>query len=195
MEGLRCLDLGASTGGFTDCLLQHGAVKVYVVDVGYGQLAYTLRRDSRVVVMERTNARYLSPQDFPERFDLVTVDVSFISLSKIFPVLPPLLEQEGQVLALIKPNFEVGKGKVGKRGVVREPQLHVEVLQKMEQVAHQTGLVPLGFVHSPLKGPEGNIEYFLRCGKGIYRAVQDEPEHIVAKAIEALGLPGRSRSS
>lgn len=162
--GRICLDLGASTGGFTDCLLRHGAVRVYAVDVGRGQLDPKLRTDPRVVVMERTHARTLTPADFQERPELVTVDLSFISFTKILPVLPPLLAGTGEILALIKPQFEVGKGEVGKRGVVRDPEQHRRVIATVGRLAVELGLRILGATPSCLLGPKGNREFFMHLG-------------------------------
>lgn len=155
------LDLGSSTGGFTDCVLKRGASKVYAVDVGYGQLDLTLRNDPRVSIKEKTNARYLKEGDFPEKMDLVVVDVSFISLKMILPVIPPLLHPKGRVMALIKPQFEVGKGKVGKGGVVRDEKLRLEAVDVIKNFAQETGFRVPGVFQSPLKGPAGNIEYFI----------------------------------
>ena len=159
--GRICLDLGASTGGFTDCLLKHGATLVYAVDVGRGQLDPTLRADPRVVVMERTHARALTPADFRQRPELVTVDLSFISFTKILPVLPPLLAGPGEILALIKPQFEVGKGEVGKGGVVRDPEQHRRVIATVGRLAVELGLRILGAAPSCLLGPKGNREFFI----------------------------------
>jgi 23S rRNA (cytidine1920-2'-O)/16S rRNA (cytidine1409-2'-O)-methyltransferase len=159
-----CLDIGASTGGFTDCLLQHGAQHVYAVDVGYGQLAWKLRQDPRVTVIERTNARYISPRDVPERVDLVTIDVSFISLRLIVPAMMPLMKPAADVIALVKPQFEVGKGQVGKGGVVKDAQLHRQVLGSLRDFFESTGLSLQGEIPSPILGPKGNKEFlvFLR---------------------------------
>lgn len=155
------LDIGASTGGFTDCALQNGAAKVYAVDVGYGQLAWKLRQDDRVVCMERTNARYLTKEQFSDKVDIVTIDVAFISLEKILPTLPPLLAAEAQVVALIKPQFEAGKDKVGKKGVVRDPAVHRQVVRQVVGCAEDSGFTVKGLQYSPVRGPEGNIEYLL----------------------------------
>lgn len=159
LEGAVAMDCGASTGGFTDCMLQNGAAKVYAVDVGYGQLAWKLREDSRVVCMERTNARYLTAEQVPDPLDFVSVDVSFISLGLILPALRPLLKPEGQLVCLIKPQFEAGKGKVGKNGVVRDPAIHLEVLEQFVAHAAASALTIRGITFSPIRGPEGNIEY------------------------------------
>ena len=158
-EGRTCIDCGASTGGFTDCLLKSGAVKVYAVDVGYGQLAWSIRSDPRVVVMERTNIRYVTPEQIPDRPSLAVIDVSFISLKLVLPVVRELLADGGEVLCLIKPQFEAGREKGGKKGVVREASTHVEVLESFMQYASESGFGVRGLTFSPIKGPEGNIEY------------------------------------
>ena len=167
-----CADIGASTGGFTDCMLQNGAKKVYAVDVGYGQLDWKLRSDERVVCLERTNARYLSTEQIPEPLDFASIDVSFISLKLIFPALYPLLREGGEIACLIKPQFEAGREKVGKKGVVRDPAVHLEVLQQFLRHAKENNFTVLGITYSPIRGPEGNIEYlgFLRKS--------DEPDAI-----------------
>ena len=159
LSGLVCMDVGASTGGFTDCMLQNGAKKVYAVDVGYGQLAWSLRTDPRVVNLERTNARYLSQEQVPEPIDFFSVDVSFISLSLILPAVRPLLSENARAVCLIKPQFEAGREKVGKKGVVRDPAVHQEVIEKVLGFALENGYSVLGLTFSPVKGPEGNIEY------------------------------------
>ena len=166
LEGAVCADIGASTGGFTDCMLQNGAAKVYAVDVGRGQLAWKLRSDPRVVCLERTNARYLSREQVPEALDFASVDVSFISLSLILPPLALLLREEGQAVALVKPQFEAGREKVGKKGVVRDPAVHREVLERFFQHAAAAGLSVRGLTYSPIRGPEGNIEYLGWLQKG-----------------------------
>lgn len=158
-EGLICIDCGASTGGFTDCLLQRGASKVYSVDVGYGQFDWKLRNDPRVVLMERTNVRHLTGEEFGEKPELAVVDVSFISLKLILPVLRMLLEEGGQVLCLIKPQFEAGRDQVGKKGVVRDQTVHKAVLESFVQNAKDSGFGVSGITYSPIKGPEGNIEF------------------------------------
>lgn len=158
-EGFVCSDSGASTGGFTDCLLQQGAKKVFAIDVGYGQLDWKIRSDPRVVVMERTNIRYVTPEQLGETLDLSVIDVSFISLKIVLPVIKNLLKPTGQVLCLIKPQFEAGKEKVGKKGVVRDPQTHQEVLNQFVALAHELEFCILGLTFSPVKGPEGNIEF------------------------------------
>ncbi len=154
-------DIGASTGGFVDCALQNGAVKVFAVDVGYNQLDWKLRTDDRVINMEKTNARYLEADSLGELVDVVTTDVSFISLDKILPPAMTFLKENGHVLALIKPQFEAGREKVGKKGVVRDPAVHQEVIEKILQVCQEIGLTVWGLDYSPVKGPEGNIEYLL----------------------------------
>ena len=159
LEGKVCMDVGASTGGFTDCMLQNGAVKVYSIDVGYGQLDWKIRSDPRVVVMERTNIRYVTPEQMGEPLDLSVVDVSFISLKLVLPVIKTLLKPTGQVLCLIKPQFEAGKEKVGKKGVVREKSTHKEVLDNFVALADELQFKILGLTFSPVKGPEGNIEF------------------------------------
>ncbi len=159
LTGVSAIDAGASTGGFTDCMLKRGAVKVYAVDVGYGQLAWSLRSDPRVVSMERTNVRYLTREQIPEPLDFATVDVSFISLKLILPALRPLLREEGQVVCLVKPQFEAGKEKIGKKGVVRDPAVHLEVLEQFLRHAEESGFFVKDMTYSPVRGPEGNIEY------------------------------------
>jgi 23S rRNA (cytidine1920-2'-O)/16S rRNA (cytidine1409-2'-O)-methyltransferase len=164
-NGKVCMDIGASTGGFTDCMLQNGATKVYSVDVGQGQLAWKLRNDERVVCMEQTNFRYVTPEDIPDALDFASVDVSFISLTKILIPARNLLKTGGQMVCLIKPQFEAGRGKVGKNGVVREPQIHEEVIRKIIDYADSIGFEVLHLEYSPIKGPEGNIEYLLHIRK------------------------------
>lgn len=159
LAGSVCMDIGASTGGFTDCMLQNGAEKVYAVDVGYGQLAWSLRSDPRVVCMERTNVRYLTAEQIPEPLDFGTVDVSFISLKLILPALRGILKPDGQVVCLVKPQFEAGREKVGKKGVVRDPAVHLEVLRQFLQNAHEADFSVKEMTFSPVRGPEGNIEY------------------------------------
>ena len=159
VAGRVALDVGASTGGFTDCLLQHGAAKVYSIDVGYGQLEWRLRQDERVVSMERTNIRRLEPGDIPQQAEFATIDVSFISLKLVLPVLKKLGVPE--IVALVKPQFEVGKGRVGKKGVVRDPDDHLEVLKTVAESAAGIGYYVAGVAYSPIRGPEGNIEYLL----------------------------------
>lgn len=159
LAGAVCADIGASTGGFTDCMLQNGASKVYAVDVGYGQFAWKLRSDTRVVCMERTNARYLTHEQIPDELDFASVDVSFISLNLILPPLRGLMKRSGQAVCLIKPQFEAGKDKVGKKGVVRDKAVHQEVLEHFLEHAASAGFGVRGLTWSPIRGPEGNIEY------------------------------------
>ena len=168
LTGAVCADIGASTGGFTDCMLQNGARLVYAVDVGYNQLDYRLRTHPQVVCMERTNARYLSREQIPEELDFFSVDVSFISLNLILPALRPLMKEGGQAVCLVKPQFEAGKEKVGKHGVVRDPQVHLEVLEHFLGHAANAGFAVKDITFSPIKGPEGNIEYlgYLQVGEG-----------------------------
>ncbi|HHV78936.1 MAG TPA: TlyA family RNA methyltransferase [Firmicutes bacterium] len=161
VDGKVCLDAGSSTGGFVDCLLQHGARKVFAVDVGYGQLAWSLRTDPRVVPMERTNLRYLTSKHIGERVDLVTLDLSFISLSKVWPAVQDLAKPRAEILSLVKPQFEAGRENVGKRGVVSDPGVHSKVLVGLIDTAHQMGFLVKGLCESPIQGPEGNIEFWL----------------------------------
>ena len=184
--GYVCSDSGASTGGFTDCLLQQGASKVFAIDVGYGQLAWKIRNDPRVVVMERTNIRYVTLEDLGEPLDLSVIDVSFISLGLVLPVVKTLLKPTGQVLCLIKPQFEAGKDKVGKKGVVRDPAVHEEVFQNFISLAKSLDFTIRNLTFSPVKGPEGNIEFLahlsMQPGEDSYLA----PGDLVAQAHAAL---------
>lgn len=173
------MDIGASTGGFTDCMLQNGAKKVYSVDVGHGQLAWKLRNDERVVCMEKTNFRYMKPEDIEEALDFASVDVSFISLTKILIPARNLLKKGGSMACLIKPQFEAGKDKVGKKGVVREPEIHEEVIKKVIDFADLIGFSVKGLTNSPIKGPEGNIEYL------VYLVKEKEPDDDVLSLSEA----------
>lgn len=186
LAGAVCIDIGASTGGFTDCMLQNGADKVYAVDVGHGQLAWKLRSDERVVCMEKTNFRYVTPEDITEQIDFGSADVSFISLTKILIPARNLLRIQGHMVCLIKPQFEAGKDKVGKKGVVKEPQVHREVVHKVVDFADLIGFEVKGLTYSPVKGPEGNIEYLVWLEKR-----EDIPEDIMAMteadAEQALG--------
>lgn len=179
-------DIGASTGGFTDCMLQNGAAKVYAVDVGYGQLAWSIRNDPRVVCLERTNARYLTAEQIPEPLDFASIDVSFISLGLILPALRPLMARGGQIAALVKPQFEAGRDKVGKKGVVRDRLVHLEVLEHFLIHAHEADFSVLGLDFSPIRGPEGNIEYlgFLRCGAG--QDAEFDLKELVERSHQAL---------
>lgn len=165
LEGKICMDVGSSTGGFTDCMLQNGAVKVYAVDVGTNQLAWKLRQDKRVVSMEKTNIRYLEPEHIEDKIDFVSIDVAFISLTKVLIPVRELLKDEGEVVCLIKPQFEAGREKVGKKGVVREQSVHIEVIEKVIAYAVSIGFRILNLDYSPIKGPEGNIEYLLHIKK------------------------------
>ena len=165
LEGKVCMDVGSSTGGFTDCMLQNGAVKVYSVDVGNGQLAWKLRNDERVVCMEKTNIRYVTPDDIEDRIEFASIDVSFISLTKVLPPVKELLTDDGEIVCLIKPQFEAGREKVGKKGVVRDQKVHVEVVEMIVDFARQIGFKTLDLSYSPIKGPEGNIEYLLYITK------------------------------
>ena len=186
-EGYVCSDSGASTGGFTDCLLQQGAKKVFAIDVGYGQLDWKIRSDPRVVVMERTNVRYVTPEQLGEPLDLSVVDVSFISLNIVLPVIKTFLKPEsGQVLCLIKPQFEAGKEKVGKKGVVREPQTHKEVLDNFVQLADSLDFRILGLTFSPVKGPEGNIEFLGHLTLADVPGIRPDTADVVAQAHEKL---------
>lgn len=171
LEGMTCVDVGASTGGFTDVMLKNGAAKVYAVDVGYGQLAWSLRNDPRVVCMERTNFRYVKPEDIGEPLDFGAADVSFISLRLILPPLKAVLKENARAVCLIKPQFEAGREKVGKKGVVRDPAVHEAVITQVIDAARNQGFAVLGLSWSPVKGPEGNIEYLLHLLNG---TVQDE---------------------
>ena len=181
LDGKICMDIGASTGGFTDCMLQNGAKKVYSVDVGHGQLAWKLRNDERVVCMEKTNFRYVKPEDIPDRLDFASVDVSFISLTRILLPARNLLQPAGEMVCLIKPQFEAGREKVGKKGVVRDPYVHGEVIQKVMDFADLMGFLILGLTWSPVKGPEGNIEYLIHL-----RREEPEGKTVPAQEHEAL---------
>lgn len=161
LEDKICMDVGASTGGFTDCMLQNGATKVYSIDVGYGQLAWKLRQDERVVNLERTNIRYITSEQVPDTVDFVSIDVSFISLGLVIPVLVPFLAEDSMMVCLVKPQFEAGKDKVGKHGVVRDPATHMEVLERAVGFAKNAGFGIVGLEFSPIKGPQGNIEYLM----------------------------------
>jgi len=161
LSGRICMDVGASTGGFTDCMLKNGAAKVYAVDVGYGQLAWSLRNDPRVVNLERTNIRYITDEQVPEKIGFVSIDVSFISLSLVLPVLKKFVSDDAILVCLVKPQFEAGREKVGKHGVVRDPQTHTEVLKKAVGYAKNSGYSLIGLDYSPIKGPQGNIEYLM----------------------------------
>ena len=183
-----CADIGASTGGFTDCMLQNGAAKVYAVDVGYGQLAWKLRTDKRVVNLERTNFRYVTHEQIPEQLDFASVDVSFISLTLILPVLRDLMKNNGEAVCLIKPQFEAGRENVGKKGVVRDKGVHIAVVEKITDFAVDSGYSVLGVDFSPVKGPEGNIEYlcYLRKSEAAKNASQVSAESVVTASYNAL---------
>lgn len=190
LAGKVCMDIGASTGGFTDCMLQNGASKVYSVDVGTGQLAWTLRNDERVVCMEQTNFRYVTPDDIQDELDFASVDVSFISLTKILIPARNLLKAGGEMVCLIKPQFEAGRDKVGKKGVVREPEVHREVIGKIVDYADSIGFTVLHLEYSPIKGPEGNIEYLVHLkkerepGEEIRRLTEQEAEAALRRLTE-----------
>jgi len=190
VSGLICADVGASTGGFTDCLLQHGAAKVYAIDVGYGQLAWELRQDPRVVVLERTNIRYL--ESLPEPIDLATIDVSFISLELVLPPVINLLKPEGRIIALVKPQFEAGREQVGKGGVVKDPEVHRQVLHKVAKLAQDLGLRVLGLIPSPLLGPAGNVEFFTHLSKGGKWVTIDVERAIEESLSQATNYSGRT---
>lgn len=188
--GKVCMDVGASTGGFTDCMLQNGALKVYSVDVGHGQLAWKLRNDPRVVCMEKTNIRYVTPEDIAEPAELASIDVSFISLTKVLGPVKALLTEDGQIVCLIKPQFEAGREKVGKKGVVREKSTHREVIEAVIAFAVEAGFEVLNLEYSPIKGPEGNIEYLLylqnHCAGERYEHVPVNPAAVVDAAHAQL---------
>lgn len=190
LEGSVCMDIGASTGGFTDCMLQNGAVKVYSIDVGYGQLAWKLRSDERVVNLERTNFRYVTREQIPDEVDFASVDVSFISLKLILPVMYQLLKDGGEAVCLIKPQFEAGRENVGKKGVVRDPLVHESVINAITEFAVSQKFQVLGLEHSPVKGPEGNIEYLMhikKCNEIIdSSAVISTAGELVKRSHEAL---------
>lgn len=192
-----CMDIGASTGGFTDCMLQNGADKVYAIDVGFGQLAWKLRNDARVICMEKTNFRYVTPENISEQIDFASVDVSFISLTKILIPARNLLRDQGCMVCLIKPQFEAGRDKVGKKGVVREPKIHMEVVRKVIDYADMIGFDVRGLTYSPIKGPEGNIEYLLFLEKrtglddNVVGMTETEAEDALYKVAEEQ--TGRSR--
>lgn len=189
LAGRIMADIGASTGGFTDCALQHGAAKVYAIDVGYGQLAWKLRTDDRVVNLERTNIRYVTPEDIGEALDFASIDVAFISLTKVLVPVQALLERRGEIVALIKPQFEAGREHVGKKGVVRSAAVHADVIRQVVAFARSLALVPLGLTYSPVKGPEGNIEYLLHLTVDDRRAdavTEALVEQTVAQAHQTL---------
>ena len=186
--GRVCMDIGSSTGGFTDCMLQNGAVRVYAVDVGKGLLHYKLRNDPRVVVMEKTNVRYLKEEDVPERIGLASIDVSFISLTLVIPAALRVLDERRELVVLIKPQFEAGREKVGKKGVVRDPAVHEEVIRKIYRFVQDQHLMAAGLDYSPVKGPEGNIEYlmYIKAPDGTDGIREDRISQVVHRAHEEL---------
>ena len=186
VNGFVCSDSGASTGGFTDCLLQQGAKKVFAIDVGYGQLDWKIRSDERVVVMERTNIRYVTPEDLGEPLDLSVIDVSFIGLEIVLPTIKTLLKPTGQVLCLIKPQFEAGKENVGKKGVVRDPRIHQMVLDNFVSLVDGLGFRILGLTFSPVKGPEGNIEFLGHLSLADVEGIRPDTAKVVADAHKTL---------
>ena len=190
LEGKVCTDVGSSTGGFTDCMLQNGAKKVFAIDVGRGQLAWKLRQDDRVICMEKTNIRYVTPEDLGERIDFSSIDVSFISLTKVLLPIRNYLKEDGQIVALIKPQFEAGREKVGKKGVVREKSTHHEVIETVVSYAVSIGFKVLNIDFSPIKGPEGNIEYLLHIQKtedaGTLEDVDVDLKSVVDNAFDTL---------
>lgn len=189
LEGKIAADIGASTGGFSDCMLQNGASKVYAIDVGYGQLAWKLRTDERVINMERTNIRHVTPDMLGDVLDFASIDVAFISLTKVLSVVKSLLQEKGEIVALIKPQFEAGREKIGKKGVVHDPEVHKEVVSNIIGFSRQEGFVPIALTYSPVKGPEGNIEYLIRLSKDLSLAdnITDELSlQIVKEAHEKL---------
>lgn len=185
-SGKVCIDCGASTGGFTDVLLQHGAAKVYAVDVGYGQLAWKLRNDERVVNLERTNLRYVTSEQIPELMDLAVMDVSFISIKLVLPAVKALLKPDADLICLIKPQFEAGREEVGKKGVVRDRAVHEHVIHSIFDFAPEIGLTVMGLDFSPIKGPEGNIEYICHMKNRVSEAVSINVEAVVTASHEAL---------
>ena len=187
LEGSVCMDMGASTGGFTDCMLQSGAKKVYAVDVGYGQLDWRLRNDPRVVVMERTNIRYMENDSIEDRLDFISIDVSFISLKHILPVASAFLKENGRIAALVKPQFEAGRDKVGKKGIVRDRAVHKEVIQAVIGYGKQSGLYPEGLTFSPITGTTGNIEFLMCLSKNNMELTELEIEKVLDEAHDNLG--------
>ncbi len=184
--GKACIDCGASTGGFTDVLLQHGAAKVYAVDVGYGQLAWKLRTDPRVVNLERTNLRYVTEEQIPELLDLAVMDVSFISIRLVLPAVRALLKPGADLICLIKPQFEAGREEVGKKGVVRDEAVHARVIRDILDFAPSIGLSVMGLDFSPIKGPEGNIEYICHLKNGVFEAAAIDVDAVVKASHESL---------
>ena len=200
LDGKICMDVGSSTGGFTDCMLQNGAVKVYAVDVGHGQLAWKLREDPRVICMEKTNIRYVTEADIPDKIQFASIDVSFISLTKVLGPVKALLEEDGQIVCLIKPQFEAGREKVGKKGVVREKSTHLEVIGQVMDYAKEIGYGILNLEFSPIKGPEGNIEYllYLQNHPELYMESGPEavnPEKAMPAAVNSVNVVEQAHSS
>jgi 23S rRNA (cytidine1920-2'-O)/16S rRNA (cytidine1409-2'-O)-methyltransferase len=196
LEGKICMDVGSSTGGFTDCMLQNGAVKVYSVDVGTNQLAWKLRQDERVVSMERTNIRYLTPDQINDEIAFASIDVSFISLTKVLVPVRELLTAEGEIVCLIKPQFEAGREKVGKKGVVRDKKVHEEVIELVSGYASDIGFDCLNLNFSPIKGPEGNIEYLLYIKKKIYNAeIEEYPSGISVSTMKIMEVVEEAHNS
>ncbi|WP_294523330.1 TlyA family RNA methyltransferase [uncultured Anaerovibrio sp.] len=183
LDGKVTADIGASTGGFTDCMLQNGAVKVFAIDVGYGQLDWSLRTDERVINMERTNVRNVTPEDIGELIDLASIDVAFISLEKVLPAVKAMLKPAGEIVALIKPQFEAGREKVGKKGVVRDPKVHMEVIHNVVDMAREMNFVTRELTFSPVKGPEGNIEYLIWLSKDA-AAEDNVTDEVIEKTVE-----------
>jgi 23S rRNA (cytidine1920-2'-O)/16S rRNA (cytidine1409-2'-O)-methyltransferase len=194
-EGKICMDVGSSTGGFTDCMLQNGAVKVYAVDVGTNQLAWKLRQDERVVSMEKTNIRYLTPEQISDPIDLASIDVSFISLTKVLQPVRELLTDEGEVVSLIKPQFEAGREKVGKKGVVRDKKVHIEVIELVNNYAASIGFDCLNISFSPIKGPEGNIEYLLYLKKKLCNSAGEYPSGQLIQTNDIMKIVEEAHSN
>ena len=187
LDGKICMDIGASTGGFTDCMLSRGAKKVYAVDVGYGQLDWKLRNDDRVVVMERTNIRHVSPDEIEDQIEFISIDVSFISLELVLPVAKSLLKEGGEISALIKPQFEAGKSKVGKKGVIRDEAVHMEVVKRIVDFSSNLNLGVAGLSYSPITGATGNIEFLIYLKKGLDKSMdEDEIKAVIDIAHESL---------
>lgn len=186
VKGKTCIDCGASTGGFTDVLLKNGAGKVYSVDVGYGQLAWSLRQDERVVNMERTNIRYITSEQIPEPLDIAVMDLSFISIKLVLPAVCMLLKEGAELVCLIKPQFEAGRDEVGKKGVVRDEKVHLSVIESILNFVPEIGMTVMGLDFSPIKGPEGNIEYLCYLKKGDFKAAEVDPKAIVEASHAVL---------
>ncbi len=186
LDELTCMDVGSSTGGFTDCMLQNGAKKVFAIDVGTNQLAWKLRQDERVVVMEKTNIRYVTPDDIGEKVDFVSIDVAFISLSKVLGPVRALMKDDAQMVCLIKPQFEAGRDQVGKKGVVKDPQVHIEVIKNVLTYADEADFEALGLEFSPIRGPEGNIEYLLhlKCANSERESTETITDEVINKTVE-----------